>query len=256
MTFIKINGVDLAVEEKGKGTPAPIVFVHGWTANMHRYDEQFAFFSKRRRVIRYDLRGHGQSAICETGFEIEQLADDLYQLLKKLKVKKAVLVGHSMGGMTIQRLALDHPEMVDRLILVDTTAKMVYSPFVSLQMNLVKHFPFKLFVKINITRAFMKSYPKKQLKEMIRMSQQTPKNVVLPFFDSMQKFDVLSQISSIKARTLIVHGLHDIQLPLHQAVRIACAIPAATMKIIESGHELPLEQPEKLTAAMDDFLNS
>ncbi|MGL4370373.1 MAG: alpha/beta fold hydrolase [Spirochaetota bacterium] len=256
MAYEKINGVDLAVEEKGKGTLPPIVFVHGWTADMHRWDDQFAFFAKRRRVIRFDLRGHGESEKCETGMEITQLADDLYQLLKKLKVKKAVVVGHSMGGMTVQQFTLYHPEMVDRLILVDTTAKMVYSPAVNLQMNLAKIVPFKAFVKINITRAFKNTYPKKALNAMIALSQQTPKNVVMPFFDAMQKFDLLDKIPAIKAKTLIVHGLYDIQLPLHQAVRIAAAISDATMKIIDSGHELPLEQPEKLTAAMNDFLNS
>jgi len=256
MKYEEINGVKLAVEEKGKGSMAPLVFVHGWTADMHRWDDQFEFFSKTRRVIRFDLRGHGESEKCTSDMTIQQLSDDLYALLKKLKVKKAVIAGHSMGGMTAQRFTLDHPEMVERLVLVDTTSKMIYAPSVKAQMTAAMIVPFKTFVKINITRAFKKTYPADNLKEMIAISQKTPKNVVMPFFKAMMDFDVLSEVPAIQAKTLIVHGLYDIQLPLHQAVRTGCAIPNAVMKIIDSGHELPLEEPKKLTAAMAEFLKS
>ena len=254
MKFEEINGVKLAIEEKGRGSDAPIVFVHGWTADMHRWDDQFEHFSKHRRVIRFDLRGHGQSEKITRDMNIDQLVKDLHSVLKHHNIKKAIIVGHSMGGMTAQKFTLEYPDMVERLILVDTTAKMAYAPIINVQMNFARLVPFKTFVKINIQRAFKTGYPKAELDAMIRLSQKTPKEVVMPFFGSMQKFDVLEQIHTIKVPTLIVHGYYDIQLPLHQATRIAMNIPNSIMKIIDSGHELPLEQPKLLTAAMNEFL--
>ncbi len=254
MKLETINGVKLAIDVKGKGKDTPIVFVHGWTADMHRWDDQFEYFAKKRQVIRFDLRGHGESEKVETDMNIEQLVKDLYAVLTSLKIKKAIVAGHSMGGMTAQKFALEYPQMVEKLILVDTTAKMVYSPAVNLQMNAAKIVPYKMFVTMNIQRAFKKGFSKTELAAMIKLSLKTPKKVVMPFFSSMQKFDVLDKIHAITAPTLIVHGYYDIQLPLHQATRIAMNIPNSIMKIIDCGHELPLEQPKALTAAMDNFL--
>lgn len=123
MPQLAVDGAELTYDDEGPrdaGT-APLVFLHGWTADRHRWDHQMAHFAPHRRVIRLDLRGHGESS--GTGARtIEDLARDVTALLDHLGVGRFVPVGHSMGGMTAQTLALAHPGRVERLVLVNSLA--------------------------------------------------------------------------------------------------------------------------------------
>lgn len=255
MPVLKINGFELFYDEKGpKNKKTPIVFVHGWTANRHRWDDQMKFFAKERRVFCFDLRGHGDSEKSDIQYSIKQLADDLNAFLEALKLKKVILAGHSMGGMTVQQFTLDHPEKVERIILVDSISQMIFSKSRAMIACVSKLVPFNMFVKTNIVRAFKKDFPRETLKTFIAMSAATPKHVVMSCFDAMSAFNVIDKLPQIKAKTLIIHGLYDIQLPISQILRTATLIPNAKMKVIDSGHESPIEVPAQITSAIDEFL--
>ena len=70
----------------------------------------------------------------------------------------------------------------------------------------------------------------------------------------MRAFDVLDRVGEIHTPTLMVHGYHDIQLPVSQMLRMAKAYPDAAVRIVDAGHELPVEKPAELTAAIDAFV--
>jgi 3-oxoadipate enol-lactonase len=70
----------------------------------------------------------------------------------------------------------------------------------------------------------------------------------------MRSFDVLGRVGEICMPTLLVHGYHDIQLPVAQMLRMAKAYPDALVRIVDAGHELPVEKPAELTAALDWFV--
>lgn len=128
MPQFDVDGAVLAYDDEGPrdGGAAPLVFIHGWTANRHRWDHQMAHFAGHRRVIRLDLRGHGES----TGAGVRtvaELAQDVIALLDHLKVDRFVPVGHSMGGMISQTIALAHPDRVERMVLVGSIGRMTYS---------------------------------------------------------------------------------------------------------------------------------
>lgn len=110
-----VNGTKLYYEVAGNG-PA-IVLIHGGAVDSRAWDEQFTVFAKSHQVIRYDLRGAGRS---ETPVKPYSNTEDLYQLLRFLKVSKAALVGISRGGGIAFDFALDHPEMVSALVLVSS----------------------------------------------------------------------------------------------------------------------------------------
>ncbi|GAA3245028.1 alpha/beta hydrolase [Streptomyces thermocoprophilus] len=231
------------------------MFVHGWTANRHRWDHQTAHFSRTRRVVRLDLRGHGDST--GSGLPtIDDVAADVLALLDHLDIRRCVLIGHSMGGMTAQALTLAHPDRVERLVLVDSISRMAYNRGRALLMALSTRVPFKLFVAANIRRAFAPGYPREEIRAHIRASAATPREVVMTLYDAMRVFDVLDRVGEIRVPTLLVHGLHDIQLPVGQMLRMAAAWPDATVRVIDAGHELPVERPEQLTAALESFLDS
>ncbi|KAB1142408.1 alpha/beta fold hydrolase [Streptomyces luteolifulvus] len=252
---LEVDGAALTYDDEGPrdGAGVPLVFVHGWTANRHRWDHQMAHFANTRRVIRLDLRGHGDSSGAGVR-TIAELAEDVLALLDHLKVERFVLVGHSMGGMISQTIALAHPERVERMVLVDSISRMVYNRGRGLVMAASTLVPFKLFVAANIQRAFAPGYPREEIRKYIRASADTPKEVVMTLYGAMRAFDVLDRVGEIRVPTLLVHGYHDIQLPVPQMLRMAKAYPDAVVRIIDAGHELPVEKPAELTEALDRFV--
>ncbi len=249
-----IDGVGLAYDDEGSGDGAPLVFIHGWTANRHRWDRQLDHFKAVRRVIRLDLRGHGESDKPVERYSIDGLAGDVRRLLDGLGVERFIPIGHSMGGMIAQKLALAYPERVERVVLVDSLGRMVYNRGRGLVMTASKAVPYNLFVAINITRAFKPGFPRAEIRRYIAASQATPRHVVMSCYDAMREFDVLEQAGAIQAPVLLLHGLHDIQLPPREALRLAARCRDAVVKIVDTGHEAPVEDPAAVTAAIEDFL--
>ncbi|MFF3133390.1 alpha/beta fold hydrolase [Streptomyces mirabilis] len=255
MPQLEVDGARLTYDDEGPrdGAGAPLVFIHGWTANRHRWDHQLAHFSATRRVIRVDLRGHGESDGSGRR-SIAELAGDVLAVLDHLKVERFVPVGHSMGGMIAQTLALGHPDRIERMVLVNSISRMTYSRGRGLLMAVSTRVPFKLFVAANIQRAFAPGYPREEIKEYIRTSAATPREVVMTCYGAMRSFDVLDRVGEIRVPTLVIHGYYDIQLPVSQMLRMAKAYPDAEVRILDAGHELPVEKPEELTSTIDRFL--
>ncbi|WP_327399204.1 alpha/beta fold hydrolase [Streptomyces sp. NBC_01288] len=256
MPKLEVNGAVLVYDDEGPRDGAggvPLVFIHGWTANRHRWDDQFAHFAGGRRVVRLDLRGHGESTGAGAR-TVGELAADVVALLDHLEVDRFVPVGHSMGGMIAQTLVLDHPERVERMVLVDSISRMTYSRARGLLLAVSTLLPFKLFVAVNIQRAFAPGYPKEKIREYIDASAATPREVVMTCYGAMRAFDVLDRVGEIGAPTLILHGYHDIQLPLSPMLRMANAYPDAVVRIVDAGHELPVEKPAQLTALLGQFV--
>ncbi|MFF5497292.1 alpha/beta fold hydrolase [Streptomyces aquilus] len=256
MPQLEVDGAALTYDDEGPrdGEGVPLVFVHGWTADRHRWDHQLAHFAQQRRVVRLDLRGHGDSSGAGVR-TIAELADDVLALLDHLAVERCVLVGHSMGGMIAQTVTLAHPERVERLVLVNSIGRMTYSRGRGLLMGVSTLVPFKLFVAANIQRAFAPGYPRDEIRAYVKASANTPREVVMTLYGAMRAFDVLDRVGEIRVPTLMVHGYHDIQLPVRQMLRMAKAYPDAEVRIIDAGHELPVEKPEELTRTLDRFVS-
>ncbi|MFI1000298.1 alpha/beta fold hydrolase [Streptomyces galbus] len=255
MPQLEVAGAPLAYDDEGPrdGGGVPLVFVHGWTANRHRWDHQVAHFARRRRVVRLDLRGHGDSGGAGVR-SIGELARDVIALLDHLEIERCVLVGHSMGGMIAQTIALEHPARVERMVLVNSIGRMAYSRARGLLMAVSTLVPFKLFVAANIRRAFAPGYPREEVRRYIRDSADTPREVVMTLYGAMRGFDVLDRAAEIRTPTLMVHGYHDVQLPVGQMLELAAAYPDATVRVLDAGHELPVEKPAELTAVLDAFV--
>jgi pimeloyl-ACP methyl ester carboxylesterase len=123
---VRVNGVDLAWSEQGTsppGSPA-LVLVHGYTGSSHDFSLQVEALATRRRVVVVDQRGHGLSTKTGTlqGYSIGQLADDLAAFLDLVSGGPVDLLGHSMGGRVVMTMALQRPDHVRSLVLMDTSA--------------------------------------------------------------------------------------------------------------------------------------
>ncbi len=101
-TIITRDGVEIFFKDFGSGQP--IAFSHGWPLSADCWEGQMVFLGKLGyRVIAHDRRGHGRSTQTWDGNNMDQYADDLAELIEKLNLKSAILVGHSTGGGEVTR---------------------------------------------------------------------------------------------------------------------------------------------------------
>lgn len=112
------DGAELHVRVYGDPAAKPIVFSHGWTCSADYWIPQINAFAENYQVIVYDQRGHGRSDVGSRPLGPDVLADDLADVLAATvsEDNKAVLVGHSMGGMSVMAWAGRYPDQVDRLV--------------------------------------------------------------------------------------------------------------------------------------------
>lgn len=122
------DGAELRVHAYGPAEGDVIVLIHGWSCCIEYWNPQINAFAERYRVVAYDQRGHGESTLGSIGPGAQTLADDLEAVLEATLAlgKRAVLVGHSMGGITLQAWAARYPEQVTRraraVIMANTAA--------------------------------------------------------------------------------------------------------------------------------------
>ena len=122
MPTIKVNNFDLYYEQSGSGEA--VVFLHGYTGSSQDWANQVPLVARDHMTIAVDHRGHGKSEAptAEEKYSIPLFSEDVHALLKELGVNRCCLAGHSMGGFMALQFALDHPEMVRALVLVDTSS--------------------------------------------------------------------------------------------------------------------------------------
>ncbi|MCC7077243.1 MAG: alpha/beta hydrolase [Acidimicrobiia bacterium] len=117
MGNVSTGDTELFVDVRGSGPP--LVLVHGFTGTHEDWMDHVDWLAESWRVVTYDHRGHGRSGRTDR-YSLDLLRDDLAVLLDALDVGPAVLLGHSMGGMVVQELALRDPARATALVLMDT----------------------------------------------------------------------------------------------------------------------------------------
>ncbi len=121
--IVHANGLDLRCEIAGPADAEAVVFIHGLAASADIWSGQAERLSDRFRTIRYDLRSHGRSQAVVKPCTRSELAGDLIALLDALEIERAVVVGHSGGGVVAMQSAVEHPERIRALVLVGTASE-------------------------------------------------------------------------------------------------------------------------------------
>jgi len=116
--FTTLDGARIHYVNYGKGSEA-LVLIHGWTCNLDNWRDQFADFAKRNRVIALDLPGHGQSDKPQVTYSMDLFARAVDAVMRDAKVKRAVLVGHSMGTPVARQFYRKYPEKTLAIVIVD-----------------------------------------------------------------------------------------------------------------------------------------
>jgi pimeloyl-ACP methyl ester carboxylesterase len=279
------DGTELAVEILGDGHPGPtFVFVHGWTFSSRSYHYQ-RMLAERFRLVLMDHRGHGESDPGpRENRTVDQIGRDLAAVIEATCANRdVILVGHSMGGMTIMSLAAHDPDLfgtkVKGVALLNTSAGEVSDNTFGLPRPLVAAFTkqwegaMALMVsdpakaekqkragtRMSLLMSRWLNFGKKPDKRLVAfteaMSAQTRAEVVGDFYLSLAEHDKIEALKALShVPTLVVAGEKDRLLPPKHARRIAAEIPhARLLELRGAGHCPMLEQPEAVNAALYDL---
>lgn len=123
MPVLSLKDVDLNYQEDGDPSGAPVVFANSLGTDLHLWDKVIARLPQGLRLIRFDLRGHGQSSCPQGPYSMGALIRDTERLLDHLNVRECVFVGLSIGGMIAQGLAVKRMDQIRGLVLSNTAAK-------------------------------------------------------------------------------------------------------------------------------------
>jgi pimeloyl-ACP methyl ester carboxylesterase len=115
------KNTQISYSDSGKGTA--VVLLHGFLENKTMWDVYVTELSKRNRIITIDLLGHGKTESLGYIQTMEENADVVHEVISKLRIRKAILVGHSMGGYVALAFAELYPENMKGLVLLNSTSK-------------------------------------------------------------------------------------------------------------------------------------
>src|SRR6185369_5938274 len=116
--YAEVNGIKLYHEIYGSGEP--LVLIHGGLTTIAEMQKWIQTLAKTRQVIAVEMQGHGHTADTDRPMKLETMGDDIAALLDRLKIPKADLVGHSFGGASAIRAAIQHPDKVRRLVVISS----------------------------------------------------------------------------------------------------------------------------------------
>jgi pimeloyl-ACP methyl ester carboxylesterase len=262
-----------------------IVFVHGYALNLDCWHFQRAYFRGKHRMVFYDQRSHGRSGRSDQEHaSIDQLGDDLRRIIEELvPCGPVVLVGHSMGGMSVLAFAERHPEVfaarVAGVALVATTAgglktDNVLSRFVPSAVGArvaprvvaglalaprlvdgVRRRGSNIGFLVAGEFAFGEDVPASYVEFVNTMLAATPFEVLaqfFPHFHTLDKFTALDQVGRVP--TVIVIGSKDVMTSIGHSRKMAARMPSATLvEVPGGGHMVILEKKDRVNAALDQL---
>ena len=286
-TLTTADGVVLHTEvEKGPAADLTVVWIHGYALNLDNWHFQRKHFRGRVRQVFYDLRSHGRSSrSAPERCRLDQLAVDLLQVLDEVVGPgPVVLVGHSMGGMTIMRLAQGRPELFGTRVvgvgLLHTSAGELahHSPIRGLPGRTFSRVAEPLMASLNripelvertrkagsdlgyvATRrlAFASDVPPRYVEFVSEMLAQTPLEVVADFypaFGELNEYEALAGLS--KLPVLVIGGEDDLFTPVSHTDRITERLPdAVALRLPHCGHLGMIEHPDRVDQAIEDLLD-
>ncbi|WXG46195.1 MAG: alpha/beta hydrolase [Candidatus Atabeyarchaeum deiterrae] len=258
MPKIEINGVKLHYEESGKGDP--LVMVHGLGGTIFDWTMQIPYFSKTHHVVAVEMRDHGESDKYTGSYDIKMFSEDVAELARRLRLGKAVFFGISMGGMIVLDLALDHPAIVEALVLADTQPGLSEETIkaglemVSMSQKMTGEELAKATMSFNFSPEFIDTHPD-VVEQAIKISDARDPSSTFRAAEGLVKFDVKKRLKEIKVPTLIANGEDDQVIPLNVAKRLRDSIKGAKLVVLHKGrHMAIIEKADEFNSAVSSFL--
>lgn len=251
--------IETAWYEVGSGPP--LVLLHGLGDDHRAWRQTLPDLILSRRVILYDLRGHGGTSLGSPAGTLGQLGEDLAGLLDALELKRALIVGFSLGGTIAMRIALDHPELVTGLVLVATSSRVgrVTADWYTQRVAMVDAGDPRL--RATLDRDIEDVYrlsPSEVAGGLAirRQSTADPRGYgnACRALAALNSRPLDPELPRITVPTLIVASDLDQICPPRAAQIIAAGIPGSRLQVIEgAGHPIPVERPVELARLILEF---
>lgn len=255
MPAIKLaNGLQIFYRECGSGDRV-VLLIHGNTASSLWWERVMAGLPAGVRAVAPDLRGCGDSTMPAPGWSMTDLAADVYQFAQALGIKKAVVVGHSLGGGVALYLAVDHPDLVEKLFIVNSApAEGLKTPadrYSQLEVAVKRPDILKMALASMMPTAPKDEYYHRLLEESVAKSA----DALIPNGRALDEMDLTEEARGIKAPTLILYGTKDGLVTREMMERTRDAIPGAVLEVWEElGHSAPVEDPVRFTQRLIEFI--
>lgn len=254
---------------RSKTSSSFLIFIHGVGGDLTAWRKERYFFHKKGvSTIAIDLRGHGKSDRPDLAinYKLENFSKDIYQIIKKEKIKKFILVGHSFGGMVTIMFHKLFPSLAKSYILVDSTYKSPrrlkqffknHSFFKHILNHILenedlrkKHFSHVKYQKYIGTGEY-------NLMRIFSDITHTSFKSWVFTYETLANFDGIKIIKSIKKRMLIIEGSKDTVINLIKAKKLIKLIKHSELKVIpDATHILVINNPKELETNIYNFIIS
>jgi len=253
MPFLSVNGLKTCYESKGKGRT--LILIHGAGGMSSYWANQLSELSKNSRVIAIDLPGHGKSQRMKEKPTIERYVEHVVGFMKQINLGKAVIAGHSMGGVVVQQLALENPELVEKLIIIDSGAKF---PDQGNFPDLIRDNPEAAGIELLNRLLSPKTLAEGKLSsimEYFQVGADFDLSILANDFEAVGAVDLRARLKEIAVPTLIIAGADDmiasLSLFLHENIK------GSKLEMIpDAGHMPMLEQPELFNKVILSFVGT
>ena len=260
--LIEGNGIQIHYELLRK-TDAPVVMLsHSLACSMVMWNPQLDVLQPHFQVLRYDMRGHGETEATEGAYTLDQLAADAIGLLDALNIDTVHFVGLSIGGMIGQCLALNHADRLQSLTLCDTAPIIPdeAKPLFQERMHAVRTKGMHALVQGTLERWFTTSYLKRNPPEVNLIRHHISTTSVAGYLgccEAILGLNYLDRLSEIQLPTLIIVGEDDTGTPVEASQSIQERIPHSKLVILPSAAHLSnIEQAEAFNATLMEFLQA
>jgi pimeloyl-ACP methyl ester carboxylesterase len=254
------SGIRLAYVEAGDPKGDPLLLLHGFTDSSRSFSPMVPYLGRYRLLIP-DQRGHGASDAPECCYGSSQFAYDARLFLDALGVKRAAVVGHSLGSMVAISLAAEHPDRVSKIVLIGSTALVpvrrgdwLYESATAVNGKLDPSSQFaKDWHPANQPTSVDAQFATAMNDELLRIPGYVWRSVVRELSD----VPVGRHASDISAPVLVLSGGKDALFPAEHHQSLLKTFPQAKAQVFaDLGHNPNWEQPQVVAAAIDRFLES
>jgi 3-oxoadipate enol-lactonase len=244
--------------EGPEGAPV-LVFTGSLGTDITMWQPQSARLREHFRTLRYEIRGHGRSAVPPGPYSMDDLGSDLIALLDRLEIERASLCGLSIGGMISMWTAAHAPERIERVVLCCTSARLGppeswHERAATVRAEGVEAVADAVMGRW-FTPGFREAHPE-VLDGMRRILTATPREGYAGCCEAIAEMDLTGDLPSITAPTLVVAAEHDPSTPPEHGRRIAELIPGARFELVSNAaHLASVERPDLTTMTILRFLS-
>ena len=258
MSRVKLStGVELQVAQAGDPAGEPVLFLHGYTDSWFSFSTVLDRLPAGVRAIVPSQRGHGDSQHPACCYRLSDFAADAVAVLDALNVPRATVVGHSMGSLVAQRVAIDRPDRVIRLMLIGsgTTARVSAVLEFNTEVQKLSDPVAVAFVRDFQQSSIARPVPAAFMDGVLRESAKVPARVWRDALAGLLAPDAANRLDRIGTDTLIVWGDQDAFWPRSSQEELQRAIPAARLITYPGvGHSPQWEDPDRFAADLEAFV--